>query len=376
MKIGIVALTWQPGKSGGIEIYFRNLLEALQKIDRTNTYRVYVPKGIELSLELASTNFQLISVNTAPKRFLDRFYHKLGIADAPSRRLRKFLENERLDVIHFPLQIMFPMGMRGKTIVSCMDIQQEYFPEFFTREDLNARHLTYRPSLENATFVISISDFTKRTLEEKYDINPRKVRTVYLAHNTSLFKPSKSSDNTKHSYFYYPAATWPHKNHTALLQAFAIFASKYPNVRLYLSGIAKSKSQDIDSLAQELGIQDKIKKLGYLETEKMPLIYRDAEAMIFPSLFEGFGIPLLEAMACGCPVIASNTTSIPEVAGDAALYFNPRDPKDIASKMDSIFADKELRISLKAKGFKRVKVFSPEIMARQTLQVYREAFDA
>lgn len=372
MKIGIVALTWQPGKSGGVETYFRNLLEALQEIDRINSYCVYIPQGIDSDLKLTSSNFRLVKVDVSPKLIRDRVRRRLGVADPLSERLRKFLKNERLDVVHFPLQIMFPMGLQEKTIVSCMDIQQEYYPEFFSLEELNARRLAYQPSLEGADLVISISDFTKKTLEEKYKIGAEKVRTVYLSHDDELFVPSRKRPKPGKPYFYYPAATWPHKNHASLLKAFALVKNKYPNTELYLSGIAKSKNQEIAMLEQELGIQGYVKKLGYLDTSEMPAIYQNATGVVFPSLFEGFGIPLLEAMACGCPVAASNTTSIPEVAGDAAIYFNPADPQDIASKMELILTDRNLREALHAKGLERVKDFSPRIMATQTLNVYEE----
>jgi glycosyltransferase involved in cell wall biosynthesis len=170
---------------------------------------------------------------------------------------------------------------------------------------------------------------------------------------------------------YYPAATWPHKNHKRLLAAVRIMKDRFGfDGQLVLSGITMQANDKVLEEIGRLGLRNDIAVLGYLPYDDLPCLYNLARVMVFPSLFEGFGIPLVEAMACGCPVACSNVTSIPEVAGDSAVMFDPCSVEDMAYKIWSLWSDDAMRQKSTAKGLERVKLFSWERMARQTLTVY------
>ena len=173
---------------------------------------------------------------------------------------------------------------------------------------------------------------------------------------------------------YYPAATWPHKNHKRLLAALKIMKDRYGfDGQLVLSGIAMQANDAVLEEIGRLGLRDDVIVLGYLPHEDLPCLYNLARLMVFPSLFEGFGIPLVEAMACGCPVACSNVTSIPEVVGDAAVTFDPVSVEDMAEKTWALWSNDSLLRDMKTQGLDRVKLFSWDNMARQTIQVYEKA---
>lgn len=172
---------------------------------------------------------------------------------------------------------------------------------------------------------------------------------------------------------YYPAATWPHKNHKTLLQAFKILKDWCGfEGDLVLTGIAKQSHDDISAQIELLGIKDDVKVLGYLPYEELPCIYNLARLLVFPSLFEGFGIPLVEAMACGCPVVCSNVTSIPEIVGAAGVMFDPDSAEDMAEKLMSVWWDDEQICKMRSEGLERVKLFSWENTALKTLRCFEK----
>ena len=142
---------------------------------------------------------------------------------------------------------------------------------------------------------------------------------------------------------------------------------------LILTGIAMQHHEEMLRAIDRLDLRDRVKILGYLEKEDLPALYSLARLMVFPSLFEGFGIPLVEAMSCGCPILCSNTTSVPEVAGDAAVMFSPDSTEDIAEMIRRVWNDESLRCDLREKGFARARLFDGEEMARRTLQLYGKA---
>jgi glycosyltransferase involved in cell wall biosynthesis len=189
--------------------------------------------------------------------------------------------------------------------------------------------------------------------------------------NTSQISISKNNE----PYFYFPAATWPHKNHIRLIKAFASVIEKYPKYELILTGLKRQKSDEITKLIQKLGITKAVKILGYLDYNELQDLYKGAFAMVFPSLFEGFGLPVLESMNMGVPVICSNTTSLPEVGGSAVLYFDPEDVTDIYDKMCLLIENKKLRPSLIKKGISQAKKFTLKKMITETVKVYNGAYN-
>jgi hypothetical protein len=275
-----------------------------------------------------------------------------------------------------------PRHLSIPTVVTIADIQQEYYPEFFTRAELQARALMYSPSCQEATAVITISDFSKQCIIENYGPLPEKVHRVYAAGMTqvdgSARWPTGEEVRRKHhlpaSYAFYPANMWPHKNHYMLLLALYRLRQLYGmTLPLVLTGEEMGEWEKLAALARHFHLQEQVRYLGYVAADDLPGLYRGAAMLLFPSLFEGFGIPLVEAMALGCPIAAAHAGSIPEVVGDAALLFDPRQPDSIATVCSQLLADDGLRQTLITHGRERATRFTWERAAHETLRVFEWA---
>ena len=375
MRIGIIALNFQPGTIGGVETYFRNLLIQLQRIDTRNEYIVVLPEGQKAEIPITNSRFRILELQIR-RNFVSKvlrlitFTPRIGYRSKLARRI----DDLKCELLHFPIQIMVPFDVRTPSIVSCMDIQQEYLPAFFSVKQLLVRRMSYKASLIRAKHIITISDFVKGTLQEKYRIDNAKMTTVYPCVDERLFNGEQQQTLLEYKmpdkYFFYPAAVWPHKNHERLLQAFSSVVQQHPDVYLILSGIAEQNKSRIDRLVNRFDLSRWVHIRGYLKYNELALIYQHAYALIFPSLYEGFGIPIIEAMHAGCPVMCSNGTSLPEVAGKAAIYFNPLDVADIARAAIDLLNNPHKRADLIAHGKKNALRFSGGKLAEETIAVY------
>ncbi|MDO8573890.1 MAG: glycosyltransferase family 1 protein, partial [Candidatus Daviesbacteria bacterium] len=223
---------------------------------------------------------------------------------------------------------------------------------------------------------IAVSKATKLDLIKKIKINPEKVTVAYEGYNKDKFKKDPEVNSLK-GYYLFVGTVQPRKNLERVIKAVA----KIKNKNLIIVGSRGWLSDKIYQLPKELGIEDRVKFLGHVPDEELPPLYSNAEALLFPSLFEGFGLPILEAQACGCPVITSNISSMPEVAGKGAIYVDPYSVDDIVKGMQRLPARHRYaqalageqavgyRQKLIKKGFENVKRFSWEKCARETLKV-------
>lgn len=377
MKICISAKGFRPAGTGGTETYFRNLLEGLQAIDSINQYTVYVQKGNASSLDIGALNFKVVELPSEPIVF--KIARRLRInLNWWERYLELRYYRDKFDLVHYPFHIIDQPAGNTLSVVTFMDMQQEYYPEFFSTEELKFRAETNKVSCQKATRVIAISEYTKQTLIERYKIPHSKISAIPIGYNEKLYS-AKTTNRPKYlpnaPYFYYPAATWPHKNHPRLLEAFREVSDKYPRYRLVLSGVSMQDTEKVKNKISELKLGRKVKMLGYLPYEDLPAVFTNSYALVFPSLFEGFGIPVLEAMASDCPVLASNNTSIPEAGGDAAVYFDPKNSHSIAQAMSGIIKKPDTREKMIRKGRQQVKKFTTVNMAKATLAVYKELYE-
>ena len=373
MKIGISLLDFQPRNSGGIESYVRDLIEGLQKMKSKDDFVIIMNWHNRGEIEVKSNNFGIVYADR--RRFHKKILHKVGMKGNSGRdQILNTVSELGLDVILYPLQHI-PLGLekyQGKFVVSIMDIQHEYLKDFFGKDEYHTRNTQYREACKKAIKIISISNFTKNTLVEKYHIEPDKIHTIYLNYNPKRVT-KKAAKNEHGKYFFYPAATWPHKNHLNLITAFEGLNTKYPDYKLVLAGIKKQNEEEVKKEINHLGLDDVVIRLGYVDDVKLAELFTNAFAVVFPSLFEGFGIPVLEAMSVGVPTTIANTTSLPEVGGNASLYFDPSNVKDIESKMLKLIEDSKLREKLVNLGHKQVKKFSIEKMTKETYRVLKEA---
>lgn len=377
----------------GTENYSYQLLKALSKIDKKNQYIVYIsPHFIRVvaatEMKEFPSNFQFKQVNWK------RFWTQGGLA------IQTF--KDKLDVLFVPshtLPLLMPKGL--KTVMTVHDLGAEYLPKMHQLKQRLYLNWITKHQFSSATRLIAVSKATKEDLIKKAGIKPEKISVVYEGFDSKLFKPSNDTVvSGLREYFLFVGTVQPRKNLDRLIRAFAIIArgpassvsrrasstrfarsgyasgpsslSPLVNTNLVLVGSKGWMSDEIYKLPKKLGIGDKVKFLGYVPDDKMPALYSNALALVFPSLFEGFGLPILEAQACGCPVITSNTSSMPEVAGPpaggGAILVDPGDIDSISSAMIEVM-DNKLRKQLIEEGFKNVKRFSWEKCAVETLKV-------
>jgi glycosyltransferase involved in cell wall biosynthesis len=208
--------------------------------------------------------------------------------------------------------------------------------------------------------VVVTSEFVRGRALEQLELDPTRIHVVPHAINHTFFRPG---DEPREPILLYPARAWPHKNHTRLFEAFAILRKHDPSLRLVLTG------GGLERLGQ---LPENVERWGIVPAAELASLYRRAACLVFPSLYEGFGLPPLEAMACACPVAASNVTAIPEVCGDAAVLFDPNDPESIANAV--LEADSRSE-ELREKGLARAREFTWEASARRHDDVYEAALE-
>ena len=288
------------------------------------------------------------------------------------------------DLLFCPFTAPFYFDPAIPTVSVIYDLQHLYYPEFFDIAEIEERNRNLNNAIQSASKIICISEFVRNTVLEKTSALPECVRTVHilLPHRFGTPSPSFCQDVLDElnlvsgQFLLYPANFWPHKNHELLLTAFGIYLARNvgSEMTLVLTGSPGQRQDYLKDAARAMGLFKAVQFPGYLADEELSVLFHSCAALIFPSLFEGFGMPLLEAMAAGRPILCSNTTSLPEIAGDAALLFDPRKPVEIADAIARIATDLDLRRELAAKSVQRLDAFGgPEDMAASYLEVFRQA---
>lgn len=381
MRIGLNAISFLPGCMGGMETYFRNLFDQLQNHDQENDYLLLCDKRFAGEFPLFNPSFHCEYINYAkpsPAWFLRGVMRNVLDVDILANRMN----GVEVDVIHHPFSVLTPPGIKIPSVLTFWDMQHEFFPEFFSRIELAKRQRLYRSSAERATRIIVSASFTKGCLVDRYGIDADKIEVVYTGYgpeyrhvkDAELLVEVCSRYGLDKPFLFYPAATWPHKNHKRLLEAVKIMSERYAfDGSLVLTGIAMQSHAEINKEINRLGLSSQVKILGYLPAADLPYLYNCARLMVFPSLFEGFGIPLVEAMACGCPVVCADATSLPEVVGAAGMLFDPLDPGGMAETIWSAWNDEGTLARMRAGGFERAKSFNWDDAALKTMAVYNQA---
>lgn len=285
------------------------------------------------------------------------------------------------DVVFFPAHTI-PIYHGKKTVITLHDAGFKYYPELYTPLERIYHNFSMGFSVRHATKIISISEATKKDLISLYKANPKKIEVIYHGYDKEKYFPLKSGQDVPSDikklqpYIYFISRLEAKKNVKNLIKAFGVLkANKQIKHKLVLAGrpgyMYDEIKAEIKSLPED--IRKDVIELGYVPDSKVADLMRNASIFAFPSNFEGFGMPLVEAMACGIPIVASNTSSIPEIVEDAAILCNPRDYKKIAISFEKIILDKSLADSLTQKGLKRAARFNWKDAARQTLDVISDA---
>ena len=383
MRIGLNAIGFNPGTMGGVETYFRQLLRYLQFESGAHNYLITCKNTEVNSFELQNPRFSIKVFNIGRPSF-SWLIRGVLFEVAHFDIIKSSMNQLPVDVIHHPFSLLEPLGLKIPSVLTFWDMQQEFYPEFFTRREKRFRNFSFIASAQQAKRIIVSSNFTKKCLVERYRVSPDKIDVVYTGVGKE-YRPVTDLavlDEVIVRYclpdvfIYYPAALWPHKNHHTLLDALCLIRDRYGiEVNLVLSGMSTGRAGELRTEILKRNLQELVTVLGYIPYEDLPSIYNLATIMVYPSLFEGFGIPLVEAMACGCPVVCSNSTSIPEVVGNAALMFDPLSVDEMASTLFKAFNDSALRCKMSIAGLERSKLFNWRDTARQTQAVYEKACD-
>ena len=380
-----------PGVAGGLENQARSLLSELLSLDGYNRYTLIVPSMTRYSFDLRShPNFRIVCRDGVRPLTGDLLWRAASLAHSVlrldywrSREVRQleFLRSLDAEIVYsFPGYIHQEVNQLRQVLV-VPDIQHEYLPEFFSGEALQERRRLYRESIRRADLICAVSEFTRQTLIERLGVPAGKVLAVPLAADPIFGPgPDPAGDgrvmrkySLEKGYLFFPAHLWRHKNHQLVVAAMSILRSRSGfSTTLVCTGAAREGQAPLESQIARCGLAGSVRFLGYCPREDLPALYRNAGCLVFPSLFEGFGMPVLEAMASGCPVVCSNTTSLPEVAGDAALPVDPHDAEGLAEAIRTVLCDGDLRLALRERGLARARQFTWRRHALQTLAAIRK----
>jgi glycosyltransferase involved in cell wall biosynthesis len=376
-RVGINLLWMVPGVVGGSETYLTRLLAGLAARDADFDYTIFaLPQFAEAHPDLA----QSFEIAYAPLTGQWKSFRVAGENTwlAVQSRMRK------IDLVHHAGGTV-PFLSRSRPVLTIHDLQYMFYPEYFTRTKLSFLKRMVPRSAEDARLILTPSEYTRRTVIERLHIDPSLV--VVVPHGISPEPPGEPASDIADRYeiggpfFIYPAATYPHKNHLVLLNGFARLLKMHPDAYLVFTGakawmewrIAKEMGRRIDAETDALGIDDRVKRLGYIPGRDLEALYQSAAALVFPSRFEGFGAPVLEAMTRSCPVIAADATALPEVVQDAGMLVSPDNPEHWANAMAEVLEDKDLRVRLVKTGIERAKEFSWDRSAEILEDAYAHA---
>ncbi len=298
----------------------------------------------------------------------------------------QLLQREKADVIHFPGGALNPMRLNLPAVLTLHDLQHRRFPQYFTDAERHNRETYWNESARCADAVVTSSDFTATDIANQLALSPGKLFVATPAVRRMFHDPPhpdavntvrhKLQDGTH--FILYPAAPFAHKNHDRLLKAFAAIGHEDEDLaqtHLILTGGGQAES-NLPKRVAALGLQGRVHLMGRVSDAELRALYALALGMIFPSEYEGCGLPLIEAMAAGCPVAASNVTSIPEIVGDAALLFDPSSESAITSAIRKLVRDGPMRSTLAARGLARAAQHGPDRFVQQLEVAYLAAIHA
>ena len=369
-----VAIDVRHLKDFGFGTYIRNLVTALTKVATAYQFTLIVREAHKSEFAALGQNFKLVVYDKPDGTALENILFPL------------FLQGLNADLVHIPLNSV-PLFMPKPYVVTIHDMSSLLFAD---RDSLreNIRSFFFRRGLIRADKVIAVSGSTRRDVCNLLSIPANRVRRIYNAIDPVFHNTAVDAEKTKavmeryqidYPYLLYAGTIRPQKNVARLVEAFAVLRAEldkhrvYKNLRLIIIGDELNKYPAVRRAVIQTRMDKVVRFMGFLPVDTLRAFYSAAEAFVFPSLYEGFGLPPLEAMACGTPVIASGVSSLPEVLGDAAMIVNPENVFDIAHGIRDVLLNPELRRELVQKGYQRLKVFSWESTAQQVLKVYDEA---
>ena len=388
MKIAVNLFLASPKSITGAFIYIEDILPALFRAESNNTYYLlghaetinYFKNQYK---NFPNVKYQIFDIRrdvflnptVAWKKLIAKLKKDNNLRERIiAEQVSRMLEKENINIYFSPSQTIYPRGLENtKAVTTILDLQFEYFPENFSTIYLEERRRDGQYAVRHSQKLIAISEYTKKTLMDNYDAPRDMMATIYFAPHEIENTPA---DITLPSEFvFYPAALWPHKNHATLIRALGILKDRFPQLCAVCAGVVKKErlKKELELMAESEGVKERVLFPGYMSGGNLRLIYEKARALVFPSAFEGFGIPLVEAFQFGVPVIAADNTSITEVVDGAGILVKTGDAEALARAIERVLTDNSLRDELIKKGHERAKIFSWEKAARETLEVFNSA---
>jgi glycosyltransferase involved in cell wall biosynthesis len=360
----------------GLATYIRNVVRTLGRIDLTNEY--YLVGAAQRFEQLGDLpgNFHFLPLQNPETTFANYL------------EMQKVINAHEVDLIHVPHTFWRPLITRVPYVITVHDLL-DYMYRARTNNGMRRMMHSYftRQVMHHAARIFAVSNFTKRDVGRFFNVKPEKIEVVYNALDENFLRGHSTADEqaiirgryqVDSPFLLYAGRISPHKNVARIIEAFSALKGElakegaYPDLKLIVIGDEVSKNPDIRRAVIRSGVQHDVRFLGYVSIDVLRIFFDMAKVFVFPSLYEGFGLPPLEAMAHGTPVVASNVTALPEVVGNAALMVNPENVFEISRALLRVLTDQSLRERMKAAGLVQAQRFSWDASVRRMLQLYGE----
>jgi glycosyltransferase involved in cell wall biosynthesis len=360
----------------GVGTYIRNIVRTLGRLDLENSYFLIGPPAKVEEIGALPPNFKTIPL-LADERSLQGY-----------REFRTALQGLHCDLVHIPNLFSVPRALPCPYVMTVHDML-EHMSRARERSGL-LRSLYFQLTkrvLGNAARIFAVSNFTRNEIEKLFDIPPNHIDVVYNAIDERFLRGHATAADREliaqryqvtYPFLLYAGRISPHKNVVRMIEAFSALKTElerdhiYPDLKLIIIGDDLSGNPDLRRTVVRSGVQNDVRFLGFIPIEVLRIFYDEAKIFVFPSLYEGFGLPPLEAMVHGTPVVTSNVSSLPEVVGNAAVLVNPENVFEIMRALHRVLTDQGLRDRMKERGYQQAMRFSWEISVRRVLDVYRQ----
>lgn len=376
MKISLELQPCLKNKSG-IGIYTYELTKRLQEYKDVefNGHIFNFINRNDISKDLDGIDIEKNICSLFPYGVYRRIWHYIPIK-------YNWLFRDNADIYHF-FNFIVPPRIKGKVITTIHDMTYELYPETMDKRNLKRIKSDIQYSVDRSDKIITVSESSKNDIIKFLNVDESKIEIVYNGVDYEKFNKYYTEDiklivrnkyNLPQNYILYMGTLEPRKNIDSIIEAFALIKKQkdFDNIKLVIAGKKGWLFEDIFNLVDKLNLKDHVIFTDYVDETDKPIIYNMAKLFVFPSLYEGFGIPVLEAMASSVPVIASNVSSLPEVAGNAVILVNPKDIEGIAKNIIKILSDDDLKNELVRKGHIQAQKFTWEASAEKLYNIYKE----
>jgi glycosyltransferase involved in cell wall biosynthesis len=363
----------------GLATYIRNVVRTLGRIDQTNEYYLVGAAARFEQLGELPENFHFLPLQNPETTFANYL------------EMHKVINAHQVDLIHVPHTFWRPLITKAPFVITVHDLLDYMYR---ARTNNGARRMMHsyftRQVMHHAARIFAVSNFTKRDVARFFNVKPDKIEVVYNALDENFLRghstPAEQAIirgryQVDSPFLLYAGRISPHKNVARIIESFSALKGElakdgtYPDLKLIVIGDEVSKNPDIRRAVIRSGVQHDVRFLGYVSIDVLRVFFDMAKVFVFPSLYEGFGLPPLEAMAHGTPVVASNTTALPEVVGGAALMVNPENVFEISRALLRVLTDQALRERMKAAGIEQAQRFSWDASVGRMLEIYKQVVD-